>query len=405
MTRRASAPTVRRRPTLVEEEQQVEVAEQRLQDHEAEERRTALRELYEQPGGQDLWYAVLTGLDPTWRDHRDRVAVRHIDAALDAASSDSDRLGRLRNVLADPNEAARYRAALAERGDRFTVEDIDAAIEAVLRWREEEANRRQREEEEKRERKAKARRTARLGALSPAGRELHAAWLASLSPAVRRASDPAGADVDRALDAMASDARLPRLEAAVGDDEQLSYYRAVLGAAGDAVTLQQVDEALEATETFVGRKQAIFEYPGNSEHPAGGVLYRVAVESQAPGWRPGAEIVSAAVFSNALADVESQLVARVRQAADEFERLVPTTQPHPRTRPDYRVPSLSDALVDQHAAARGDVFIQATVAEVRERYARRARHGAHGAGRLRSEGAAQIGTGASGRHRRDDVGP
>ena len=233
---------------------------------------------------------------------------------------------------------------------------------------------RQREKEEKREREVQARRRARIEALSPAGRELHAAWLASLSPVGRRGGGPSGADVDRMLEATASDPRLPRLETVFEDAEQRSYYRAVLGAAGDAVTLQQVDAALEATGTFVRQKQDIFAYSGNSEHLAGGALYAAAIESQAPGWRPGADVGTAAVFDDALADVKSQLAKRVRQAADEFEKLLPTTPS--RNRRGYRVPALSDALVDQLSASRGDAFVRATVAEVRERYAHRARHGA-----------------------------
>ena len=352
--------------TLAAAEQLVDDVEQRLREYEAaEEQRAARRQsLFERPGAEDLYFAVLTGLDPGWRASG-RTAVAHIDKALKMTASDSVRLGRLQDVLANQAAAACYRAALKERGDRFTVEDIDGAVGTALARRAAEAAR-QREEEEKRERKVKARRKALFEALSPAGRALHAAWL---SPAL----EPSGADVDRALEATASDARLPRLEAVFGDAEQRSYYRAVLGAAGDAVTLQQVDEALAATGTFVRRQQDIFAYPGKSEHPAGGALYAAAVESRAPGWQPGADVGTAAVFDDALADVKSRLAKRVRQAADEFEKLLPTT---PRTRRGYRVPALSDALVDQLAASRGDAFIQATVAEVRERYAHRARHGA-----------------------------
>lgn len=355
--------------TLAAEEQFVEAAEkQHRQYQEAQARRRARQlELWRKPGGKDLYYAALTGLDPQRRPGG-KTAVKNIDVSLAAAESDDERLGLLRDVLADPAEAARYREALEACGETFTVPDIDAAVDAVLRER----------AAAERERKAEARRTARLGALSPAGRELHAAWLASLSSAGHRGDGPSGADVDRALEATASDAHLPRLEAVFGDDEQLSYYRVVLGAPGGEVTLQQIDEALEATEMVVRRKQTVFEYPGNSEHPAGSVLYTVAVESRAPGWRSGAEIGSAAVFDDALTDVESQLAVRVRQAADELDRsLLPTTRPYPRSRFDYRVPALSDARLDgldELAAARGGAFIQATVTEVRERYARRARY-------------------------------
>ena len=336
-----------------------------------EQRDAGVQALERQPGGRDLYHAYLADFDPAWDPARNARSLRqNIDAALAAAASDSERLGRLRDVLADPNDAACYRAALEKRGDRFTVEDIDAAVEAALGRRAAVAAR-QREEEEKREREVKARRADLLEALSPAGRKLHAAWLVSLSPARRRGGGPAGADVDRALEATASDVRLPRLEAVFGDAEHLSYYRAVLSAAGDEVTLQQIDEALEATETFVRRKQTVFGYPGNSEHLAGGALYAAALESRATGWRPGAEIGSA-VFDEVLMDVESQLAERVRQAADAVEELLPTTQPLPNFRPGYRVPALGNELLDGLVREDDDAFFKATVAALRKRYQRRA---------------------------------
>ena len=358
--------------TLAAEEQLVEGVAQQLQEHEAEEERRSARQqaLFKRPGGEDLYFAVLTGLDPAWRDSG-RTMVEYIESALDAAASDSERLGRLRDVLADPAAVACYRAALDERGDRFTVEDVDAAVGAALRRRKEAAAR-QRKEEEKREREVKARRAARLKALSPAGRELHAAWLTSLAPAGRRAGEPSGADVDRALDATASDARLQRLEAAFEDAEQRSYYRDVLGAAGDQVTLEQIDAALKVTEAFVRRQQTIFEYPGNNEHPDGGALYAAAREVLAPDWRPGAEL-PAGLLDQVIGHVEDQLADRVREAADIVEASVPTTQPWSH-RPDYRVPAVSDELLDQLVQDDDNAFFKAVVAELRKRYARRAHY-------------------------------
>ena len=149
-------------------------------------------------------------------------------------------------------------------------------------------------------------------ALSPAGRELLAAWLTDLDPARRPASGPSMTVVDRALDETESDGRLPRLEAVFQDAEQQSYYRSKRGAPPpDQSTLEQIDAALEATELWARRKQTIFKYRGgNGEHPDGGALYAAARESRAPGWRPGAEIGSA-VLDAVVADVESQLAERV----------------------------------------------------------------------------------------------
>ena len=363
----ASAPS-----TLATEEQQIEVVEQQLREHEAAEKRRAAQrqELFQQPGGEHLYYAVLTGVDPTWRD-RGRTAGRHIDTALTTAASDNARLGRLRDILADPNDAACYRTVLTERGDRFTIEDVDAAVDAAFARREAEAAR-QREEEEKRKRKAKARRATRLESLSPAGRELHAAWLASLSRAGRGAGGLSGADIDRALDATASDARLQRLEAVLEDAEQQSCYRGALGSTGGRLALDQVDAALQATEAFVVRKNTIFGYPGGSQHPSGEALWAAALESLSP-VRPSVKTPTA-VLDKALARVEFELKERVQLTADEVEKLLPTTRPYPHSRPDYRVPALSDDLVNQLGAKNGDAFAMATIVEVRKRYARRARH-------------------------------
>ena len=358
-----------------EAKREAEVKRQAEQERETrrwkEKRDASVRALDRLPGGRNLYHAYLADLDPAWDPARNKKTTReNIDAALDAAASDSQRLGHLRDVLANPADAACYRAVLEKRGERFSVEDIDAAVESALRRREEEANR-QREEEEKRERKARARRAERIEALSAAGRELYTVHLMALTPAGDHAGGPSGAVIDRALEATESDARLPRLEAVFRDAEHLSYYRAVLSAAGDEVTLQQIDEALEATETFVRRKQTVFGYPGNSEHLAGGALYAAALESRAPGWRPGAEIGSA-VLDEVLMDVESQLAERVRQAADAVEELLPTTQPHPNIQPGYRIPALCNELLDGLVREDDDAFFKATVAALRKRYQRRA---------------------------------
>ena len=128
--------------SLVEHEKLLDGVERRLEEEADARRASEERQLLSKPGGRDLYFAVLTGLDPGWWDSG-QTAVENIDAALAAAASDSDRLERLRDVLADPADAACYRAALAERGDRFTVADVDAAIEAVLRRRADLAERRE----------------------------------------------------------------------------------------------------------------------------------------------------------------------------------------------------------------------------------------------------------------------
>ena len=122
--------------TLAAEEQLVDAAAERLREHqEAEARRSARkRELFELPGGEDVLDALLNGLDPRRSDRRE-TTVENFDKALTEAFSDRQRLGRLRDALADPEDAARYREVLEARGRTFTIKDIDAAIEAVLRHR------------------------------------------------------------------------------------------------------------------------------------------------------------------------------------------------------------------------------------------------------------------------------
>ena len=62
---------------------------------------------------------------------------------------------------------------------------------------------------------------------------------------------------------------------------------------------------------------------------------------------------------------------RVRRAADAVEAAVPTTQLW-SYRPAYRVPALSDDLLDDLVRDGDNAFFKATVAELRKRYARRA---------------------------------
>ena len=337
----------------------------------AESRRAAQRQdLFQQPGAEDLYYAWLADLDPTWVPGG-QTAAANIDAALSATASDSGRLGLLRDVLADPVDAACYRAALYRavlgvRRDRFTVADLDAAVAEALRRRAIAAARKR--EEEKRELEAKEHRAARYEALSDAGQELYTARLTALASAGSRAGGPPGAVVDRALDETESDCRLQDLEAIFADAEHRSDYRGLLVASGDQVTLEQIDTALKATEAVVRRKQTIFEYPGNKEYPDGGALYTAAREALAPDWRPGAELPA-----GLLDQVESQLADRVRGAADIVEASIPTTQPWSH-RPDYRVPAVSDKLLDQLVQDDDNAFFKATVAELRKRYARRAHY-------------------------------
>ena len=124
--------------TLAAEEQLVDAAAEQL-----------LELLWKQPGGQDLHDAVLTGLDPEWRDSGEST-VENLGRAVTLALSDGESLGRLREVLTERDDAARYREALNARQEHFTVEDIYTAIDVVQRHRAEEV-RQQRAAEEARQ--------------------------------------------------------------------------------------------------------------------------------------------------------------------------------------------------------------------------------------------------------------
>ena len=154
--------------TLAAKERLVEAAERGVREFEEAEARRSAREqrLLRQRGGRDLYCALLTDLDPRWRD-KGETTVANVDEALAAAESDAERLRRLGDVLEDRAEAARYRKARDERGEHFTVQDIDAGVDAVLRDR----KRRELDRQESRvratsagEQRLKKERRARFGA-------------------------------------------------------------------------------------------------------------------------------------------------------------------------------------------------------------------------------------------------
>ena len=216
----AEAAEARRRVEKLDEEIAALEAEQRLADaaarrrkeaaarREAERRRdeakwdeknkareTALRHV---PGGVELYLAYLADIDPKWNVNGNSSTTRtNIDAALDAAESDDTRLGRLRDVLSDEAAAARYREEFDNSG-RFTTADIDRALAAAERDRQE---RRQAEAARRQRRAATERRVSRLEQLfnAPGGSEAFFAALDAQSPSWRR-TGTRPSDIDGALD-------------------------------------------------------------------------------------------------------------------------------------------------------------------------------------------------------------
>ena len=156
-------------------------------------RETALRHV---PGGVELYLAYLADIDPKWNVNGNSSTTRtNIDAALGAAESDARRLERLRGVLSDEAAAARYREEF-DRTGRFTTADIDHALAAAERDREE-----RRQAAAARRQAAAGRRVSRLERLlsAPGGDEAFFAALDSQKPSWRR-TGTRPSDIDGALD-------------------------------------------------------------------------------------------------------------------------------------------------------------------------------------------------------------
>ena len=113
-----------------------------------EQRDAGFQALSRQPGGGALYDAHLADLDPKWDRKRNNSSSReHIDAALAAAGSDTVRLGRLRVVLSNEVDAARYREELGKVAGQFKTSDLDNAL-AVADQEREKRETRLREEQE-----------------------------------------------------------------------------------------------------------------------------------------------------------------------------------------------------------------------------------------------------------------
>ena len=194
--RRADAAARREATARREAERARAEAQWAKREEERKARRTALAHL---PGGVELFLAKLADLDPTWNvDGNDATTGANIDSALDAAESDDTRLWRLRDVLSDEAAADRYREEF-DRTARFTTADIDRALAAAERDREE---RRQAEAAERKRRAATGQRVSRLEQLlsAPGGSEAFFAALDAQKPSWRR-TGTRPSDIDRALDA------------------------------------------------------------------------------------------------------------------------------------------------------------------------------------------------------------
>ena len=221
-----------------------EEARAERETQEWEENRDALiEELRALPGGMDLYHAHLADLDPAWGvNGKNTTARENIDAALVTAKSDAPRLERLRDVLSDEADAARYREVLADSPGRFKTADLDRALVAGEEAR---AERETQEWEENRDALIEE-----LRAL-PGGMDLYHAHLADLDPAwgVNGKNTTARENIDAALVTAKSDApRLERLRGVLSDKVAADRYREVLADSPGRFKTADLDRALVAGE-------------------------------------------------------------------------------------------------------------------------------------------------------------
>ena len=219
-------------------------AEQERETRQWEEQRAAaVQALKRLSGGMDLYQAHLADLDPKWDLKRnDKSSRENIDAALVAARSDAARLERLRVVLSNEVDTARYREELGKVAGQFKTSDLDRAF-AVAGQEREERETRQWEEQ----------RAAAVQALKrlSGGMDLYHAHLADLDPKwdLKRNDKSSRENIDAALVAARSDAaRFERLRVVLSNEVDTARYREELGKVAGQFKTSDLDRALAVAE-------------------------------------------------------------------------------------------------------------------------------------------------------------
>ena len=262
-------------------------AEQERETRRWEEQRDAGEQaLARQPGGEDLYHAHLADLDPKWDRQRSNSSSRqNIDAALAAAASDGTRRERLRVVLSDKVDAARYREELGKVAGQFKTPDLDRALAVAEQEREKRETRRWEEQ-----------RDAGFQALSrqPGGEDLYHAHLADLDPKWdrQRSNSSSRQNIDAALAAAASDGtRRERLRVVLSDKVDAARYREELGKVAGQFKTSDLDRALAAAERerekreprrWEGQRAAGFQ--ALDRQPGGVDLYHAHLADLDPKW-------------------------------------------------------------------------------------------------------------------------
>ncbi len=235
-------------------------------------------------GGLDLYHAHLADIDAEWGVDGNAATTRgNQDAALSAAESDGSRLGRLRAVRSDEAAAARYREVLGDSPDRFDTADLDRALAAGEREREERA--------------AAARRAADLETATEAAQAAAARSKVDLRPAAVRAVYETGethaaglAAVERTTEALdaAADQRLP----AGTIIDAWKANRSAPGGIAAALATATAAARLEEERAEARRKQAAIEKRNSRvkqllADPVSADALIEALEAEDPSWRSG----------------------------------------------------------------------------------------------------------------------
>ena len=232
-------------------------------------------------GGLDLYHAHLADIDAKWRVDGNAATTRvNQDAALSAAESDGGRLERLRAALSDEAAAARYREVLGDSPDRFDTADLDRALAAG-----------EREREEREARQAADLKTATKKAQAAAARSkanLHADGVRAIYETGE--THAAGlAAVERTTEALAAaaDQELPTgtvIDAWKANSSAPGGIAAALAAATAAARLEE-ERAAAARQAAIEKRNSRVEQL--LADPASANALIEALEAEDPSWRSG----------------------------------------------------------------------------------------------------------------------
>ena len=324
-------------------------AKQRAEQQKWEEQRnTRVRALDRQLGGVDLYYAHLADRDPQWdRKRNDRSSREHIDAALASSSSDGTRLERLRVVLSDKVDAARYREELGKVGGQFKTSDLDRVLAVV-----------EQEREERETRQWEEQRDAGFRALSrqPGGVDLY------IRPGYR-------------IPALCNEL----LDGLVREDDD-AFFKATVAAlrkryqrrAGyDLAYEERYDDRDRRTSQQAYLQDAVTTEQSSSARPSWSAALATVLKKYLSKIRKLFRIACDKVLGGDLGERLVRHREQVRRAADAAGAALPAMSPWLGS---SAVPAVSDETLMTAAVSASTPFVKEVAIEVGERYKRQARY-------------------------------